>query len=77
MATRTSGEPPRRSAPCAVCGSEDLATDEVFERGLWHLGECRRCHHRWTVGPLASVGPAPAIWRVEKMRRPGEDAAAA
>jgi hypothetical protein len=39
-----------------VCGSSDVAIDEVFERGLWRLGECRRCHHRWTEGPF---GPRP------------------
>jgi len=41
---------------CAVCGSAELRIDEVFERGLWRLGECRRCRHRWTEGPL---GPPP------------------
>jgi len=49
---------PRAPSPgaCAVCGSSDVAIDEVFERGLWRLGECRRCHHRWTEGPF---GPRP------------------
>ena len=63
-------------ASCSVCGSDELAIDEAFERGRWLLGECRRCQHRWTVGPLADVTPAPAIWRVSPPDRV-EDAAAA
>ena len=48
---------------CAVCDSTDLGIDEVFERGLWRLGECRRCHHRWTEGPQAPP-PVAAARRV-------------
>ena len=45
--------------PCGVCGGSDVAIDEVFERGLWLLSECRRCAHQWTEGPLGSPrGPA-------------------
>ena len=40
--------------PCGVCGDSDVAIDEVFERGLWLLSECRRCAHQWTEGPLGS-----------------------
>jgi len=40
--------------PCGVCGASDVAIDEVFERGLWLLSECRRCEHQWTKGPLGS-----------------------
>jgi len=40
--------------PCGVCGGSDVAIDEVFERGLWLLHECRRCQHRWTEGPLGA-----------------------
>ncbi len=39
---------------CSVCGGSDVAIDEVFERGLWLLSECRRCQHQWTEGPLGS-----------------------
>ncbi len=39
---------------CGVCSGADVAIDEVFERGLWLLSECRRCQHQWTEGPLAS-----------------------
>lgn len=74
---RIPSEPPAAgAAPCAVCGSRDLVTDEAFERGRWLLGECRRCRYRWTVGPLAAATPAPAIWRVAPPR-PAEGAAAA
>jgi hypothetical protein len=69
-------DPRALRASCAVCGSEDLAMDEVLERGRWLLGECGRCRHRWTVGPLADVAPAPAIWRVPAPDR-AEDAVAA
>ena len=37
---------------CSVCASADVAIDEVFERGLWLLSECRRCANQWTEGPL-------------------------
>ena len=40
--------------PCGVCGGSDVESDEVFERGLWLLHECRRCQHQWTDGPLGS-----------------------
>ncbi|MBS1107057.1 MAG: hypothetical protein H6Q91_2559 [Deltaproteobacteria bacterium] len=40
--------------PCGVCGGSDVAIDEVFERGLWLLHECRRCQNQWTEGPLGS-----------------------
>ncbi len=33
---------------CLVCGSTEVRTDEVIDRGVVLLGECRRCHHRWT-----------------------------
>jgi len=47
--------------PCSVCGGSDVAIDEVFERGLWLLSECRRCEHQWTEGPLGS--PRGAVVR--------------
>jgi hypothetical protein len=43
---------PPPEIPCAVCGSPEVGIDEVCERGLWRLGECRRRHHRWTEGPF-------------------------
>lgn len=57
----------RRTAPaivpqtCSVCGGADVAVDEVFERGLWLLAECRRCENQWTEGPLG--GPRGPIAR--------------
>jgi hypothetical protein len=46
---------------CSVCGGADVAVDEVIERGLWLLAECRRCENRWTEGPLG--GPRGPIAR--------------
>ena len=33
---------------CRVCGSTEVRTDEVVDRGLVWLAECRRCEHRST-----------------------------
>jgi len=46
---------------CSVCGGADVAVDEVFERGLWLLAECRRCENQWTEGPLG--GPRGPVAR--------------
>ena len=34
---------------CLVCGSNEVRTDEVIDRGLVLLSECPRCDHRWTA----------------------------
>jgi len=44
---------------CLVCGSREVRTDEVQERGLLLLSECPRCQHRWTERPLAAAPAAP------------------
>jgi hypothetical protein len=46
---------------CSVCGGTDVAVDEVLERGLWLLAECRRCENQWTEGPTG--GPIGSIAR--------------
>jgi len=48
---------------CRVCGSVEVRTDDVVDRGLVLLAECRRCENRWTE---ASPGEAPrrAVARV-------------
>ncbi|MGH0029106.1 MAG: hypothetical protein ACQGVC_04915 [Myxococcota bacterium] len=33
---------------CLVCGSSEVRTDEVVDRGWVFLHECPRCDHRWT-----------------------------
>lgn len=38
----------RTLVSCLVCGSSEVRTDEVIDRGVVLLGECRRCDHRWT-----------------------------
>lgn len=65
---RSHPRPPRRHALeaalpcCSVCGSDQVATDEVWERGLWRLSECRRCANQWTDGPFG--GPRGPVARV-------------
>ena len=34
---------------CLVCGSSEIRSDEVIDRGLVLLHECPRCEHRWTA----------------------------
>jgi hypothetical protein len=48
---------------CRVCGSTEVRTDEVVDRGLVLLAECRRCEHRWTDAP-AGGSPRRAAMRV-------------
>ena len=40
--------PTRTLTRCLVCGSAEVRTDEVVDRGLVFLAECPRCEHRWT-----------------------------
>jgi len=40
---------------CLVCGSGEVRTDEVIDRGIVMLAECPRCEHRWTA--LRSAAP--------------------
>ncbi len=59
--TRVPRARPAASVPqCDLCGSDEIASDEAFDGGLWLLGECGRCGHRWTAGPFAGPTPAPA-----------------
>ena len=48
---------------CRVCGSSEVRTDEVVDRGLVWLAECRRCEHR-TTDASALRSPAPVVARV-------------
>lgn len=52
----------RTTVRCLVCGCGEVRTDEVLERGLVLLAECRRCSHRWTrrSEALRVPGAAPA-----------------
>jgi hypothetical protein len=59
---------------CSVCGSNEIALDEVWERrGLWLLAECGRCANQWTEGPLG--GPRGPVARAVAL--PVEQAEAA
>jgi hypothetical protein len=56
---------------CLVCGSAEVRTDEVIDRGIVFLAECPRCEHRWTArAPLVSerrlrkAGGAERQWQV-------------
>jgi len=62
-----SGAPALATACCAACGSDQIATDEVWERGLLLLAECRRCANQWTEGPFG--GPRGPVARVLAVRR--------
>jgi len=51
--------PLRTLTCCLVCGSREVRTDEVLERGVVLLNECPRCDHRWTErAPLAPAASA-------------------
>jgi hypothetical protein len=58
-----------------VCGSDQVATDEVWRRGLWLLAECGRCANRWTEGPLD--GPRGPVARARSRGRASLQAQAA
>ncbi|MDJ0870024.1 MAG: hypothetical protein QNK03_28295, partial [Myxococcota bacterium] len=66
MRRRLRGDP---SGACAVCGSREIEADEVTERGVLRLSECRRCLHRWTesVAPAREAGPLAAGPRVAEV----------
>ena len=49
--------PTRTLTRCLVCGSSEVRTDEVVDRGLVFLAECPRCEHRWT-SPTPLEAPA-------------------
>jgi len=60
---------------CLVCGSAEVRTDEVIDRGIVFLAECPRCEHRWTSNAPLSPGAAPV--RVVAAERHREAVAAA
>jgi hypothetical protein len=64
---------PAPLACCGVCGSDQIAVDEVWERGLLRLSECRRCENVWTEGPFG--GPRGPVARA-RLRRPAQREAA-
>ena len=57
--------PTRTLTRCLVCGSSEVRTDEVVDRGLVFLAECPRCEHRWTSPtPLEAPERPPAVERL-------------
>jgi transcription elongation factor Elf1 len=58
-----------RCEGCPVCGSREVARDEVSHGGPLQLAECARCRHRWTwravgSGRLVLASPAPRFAEV-------------
>jgi hypothetical protein len=51
---------------CLLCGSSEVHTDEVVDRGVVLLAQCRRCDRRWT-GP-AEAAPLPERARAPRVR---------
>jgi len=49
------------ASSCGVCGSDEIAQDEVIEEHVLHLAHCVRCDHRWTWtgGKVALLRPLP------------------
>jgi hypothetical protein len=62
--------PIRTLTRCLVCGSSELRTDLVLDRGFVFLAECPRCEHRWTA-------PAPERGAPRAARRPAAEVASA
>ncbi len=57
--------PTRTLVRCLVCGSSEVRTDEVVDRGLLFLAECPRCEHRWTSPtPLEAPERTRAVERM-------------
>ena len=57
--------PIRTLSCCLVCGSREVRTDEVVERGVLLLHECPHCEHRWTA---RAERAAPAAAPVRRLR---------
>ena len=60
--------PERTLRRCPVCGSSEVRTDEVVDRGWTLLAECARCDRRWTasaesgaVARLARCAPREVV----------------
>ena len=56
----------RASRRCPVCGSSELRTDAVVDRGWILLAECALCDLRWTAS--GEPGAAPHVARVRPAR---------
>jgi len=55
---------------CLVCGSAEVRTDEVVDRGVIFLAECPRCEHRWTARTPIGSPSRPA----SRVRQPADGA---
>ena len=54
---------------CLVCGSAEVRSDEVIDRGLVFLSECPRCEHRSTSRvPLVAQRQLRKVGGAERQR---------
>jgi hypothetical protein len=62
----------RAVSRCVVCGSREVRTDAVEQRGWMLLAECPHCDHRWTQALPEPAVPARGPVRVPpcESRRP-------
>jgi hypothetical protein len=67
--------PERTLQSCGVCGSSEVRTDEVVDRGWILLAECTRCGRRWTA--CAEPGAAAHVTRPRPARRSPREVASA
>ncbi|HEY5656968.1 MAG TPA: hypothetical protein VIY27_04190 [Myxococcota bacterium] len=65
--SETMPSPERTLRRCLVCGSAEVRTDEVVDRGWVLLAECARCNRRWTA--QAEPGPALHVVRTRPAAR--------
>lgn len=61
---------------CLVCGSAEVRTDEVVDRGVLLLASCPHCDHRWTESLASESAPAPAPGGPRRVRHGGTRPAA-
>ena len=71
----TMPSPERTLRRCLVCGSSEVRTDEVVNRGWVLLAECAHCDRRWTAP--AEFGAAPHVALARPVRRSTREVASA
>jgi hypothetical protein len=59
----------RTVSRCVVCGSREVRTDEVLQRGWVLLAECPHCDHRWTQRLEVAARTVRGPVRVQPLER--------